>query len=1243
MNKLALIIIVTMGFTTTLAQAQKTNKAISLFLNNKMTEAETALNKIANDSLDPERGKAAIALSLIHKFNQNDQEKVRYFVKGITALGNPDPYAYTLWGDCGFVNYPAAAKQLTDFYAARKVIHPDIRHALHRLRRAQLERSNRYDSLLSLNRSMGYVDHWEMLGCFDYADGYGYYNDEGTLTHPENTYEFTGVHNGRFRWFPVVTNIDMSRLYLNDFLDLGNNGKAYMQTFIQSPTDQEVVLNLVAGTDVRCWINDALVFQNRRNIECIRSLPVHLPIRLKAGNNRLLLQLGKKSEYGNNIDVYCTAADGATPANVRYQTTERQYTSDATKPAVMTDPDIESFNARDFAIYSEQHPDEILEQILRVEELSSNGDKTKTLQALKKLRQQYPGSYYLSNLYYNNKSNVSYSAKDDYLNNNCSDCFATLMHEYNDAKGDDTKEKTKEALAKLEKKYPGNYQLYLTRIEKLMDDNDYPQAEKLINEGLQQYDNKVDLYLLKSTLLTSQGKKDDHAAFLKSILPEMTNTTFSNRLAAYYLEKNDTLAWQRIAREDMKYNFTDDDYFTLSNIYRNSKKYDSAELVMQQLIQKKPFSPTIFERYGDLLADRGNKTEAIRYFRMSLDYYPQDYALIKKIKDLKGEKMEIDQLAPGTMKELYSQKKIKDMVVPAHLSGRSWVMLLRKEASVTYEGAYTRTKSYFFYKILTEAGIKEFKELSNSGEGSELLVFKGNGEVVLPEGYGTWVLPNLQVGDIIGIKEESGYRNGGIRSALYQNTIDLNSNAPVVMVEHDMMISKTLTTKPQLFSKTNAFRLQPAQGNASFDAYTAKAVSPLFYEPELYSVDQYDNQTFVALSNYSSWNEIAQWYWDIAAPVLSQHDSVTLLVKDILKGRQTASAYEKARLLYQWLESNINYSSQSFRQDNYVPQKPNKVLEDKLGDCKDMAALYIVMCREAGIPGNFVLVNTETRSGIFSRFPNNSFNHCIARIYPDGKPLYVELTSKFLPFGSNTQYASYGYGLEVDSSRQCSIAPVHNPEKGDYMSLRSRISTDSGGVRIDQHIDVAGLTSAVLKEAFEKADSTQINTALLKLVTGIIPGSQMRSAGYNAKETGNDTIKMHYTLDNNDLYLDVADLLIYKVPPYLNKLVDESIFANKTRNTDLNLITADGFLSRGDNDVSIIIAEGKSLYKQPSNLQISNEYFDFLVRYHLKPGELSIHKEFRVRKELISAAEYPLFKQEMEKAYKADVTAIVLQ
>lgn len=1229
------------------SNAQEVNKALELFLNNKMHEAEVALVKLSNDASCKERGKAGVALALIHKLNDNTDEKVKCYVDGIKYLSEPDAYAYTLWGNCYFYNYPAYSSQLKKVFAARSNVHPDINYCLDGMNRRIYVLNNQLDSVFYLNKSRGYIDQWEFLGAFDYNDGYGFYNDEKTLSHPENTFQFNGKFGAGIKWFPLIEKVDVSAIDMNDYIDLGysSSSKMYAQTFLQSDIDQEVILTIVCGMDVKCWLNDALIYENRKNIENINALPFHLPLKLKKGSNRILFQLGKKSEYETNFETYIRDKNDQPLSSVYSQLKNRAYAKETQTVIPIKDPNIESFNVQVFTDYLKSHPNDLLEQILRVEELNSNNDKEKTLNAVLPLFTKYPNSYYISNLYYNNKPNVSYSAKDEYLNQKCENCFSTLESKFRDAKEEKNKTKINEALDKLEKNFPGNISVLMLRIDYLMEENEYSEADKLIEQGLKKYENHLLFYSYKADLLKAQSKKKEQLAYLNSILPTRNNTFVEDRLRTYYMDENDTLNWMKLTKNMRLYSSSDDLYDDQIRIYNESKKYDSSEAVIKELIAKKPYSASNWEQYGDLMLEKSDKGKAIEYFKKSLELDPLNYDLIKKLNSNEGRKSELDSLLSQTIKELFQDRKVDKIEIPLNLQKKNWVILLKKSASVMYSAGLNCSKNFIFYKIMNEAGINEFKEFSGSGLGSDVLIFKQDGQVVLPEsGYSSMVLTDLKVGDIIGMKYENQSSSASeYISSKYQNIISNLENEPLVLLEEHNLISKQIAAQPIVFDKNKAFQMTKSEWNKSFDLYQVTSKNPLYIEPELYPSDLLFNHSFIVTHNYQSWDEVAKWYWEIASPKLIANDTLKNTVQSILKNARGKKQYDQAKLMYQWIEKNINYSSQSFRQDNYVPQLPSKVIEDKLGDCKDLAALFITMCREAGIPGHFCLVNMDQRASMYRQYPNINFNHCIARIYADGQPYYVELTSKSLPFAQNVNYATYGYGLEIDPERICNVSDLYNPGNGDIIYINSNVKNSGANVAIDGQIQIIGMTSAVIKDAFEKIDSSQINTAVQKMINDLVPNMNVQSNTYNSNDKLNDTVHITFRGSSHDMFTDVADLYVYKLPSFLNKIVEESPFANPDRLTDFSFLQSTGMMLEAVSTINITIPANRKVFKKPENVKISNQFFEYDVSLIELNNTIKIVRSLKGKTKVVKAADFKLYKEEMEKAYKNDLITLVMQ
>ena len=59
---------------------------------------------------------------------------------------------------------------------------------------------------------------------------------------------------------------------------------------------------------------------------------------------------------------------------------------------------------------------------------------------------------------------------------------------------------------------------------------------------------------------------------------------------------------------------------------------------------------------------------------------------------------------------MFKSKKVRSIEVPSTLSEKNYITLLKKSCNVVYEGGLLASKYFYFYKILNEAGINEFKK-----------------------------------------------------------------------------------------------------------------------------------------------------------------------------------------------------------------------------------------------------------------------------------------------------------------------------------------------------------------------------------------------------------------------------------------------------------------------------------------------------------------------------------------------------
>lgn len=111
---------------------------------------------------------------------------------------------------------------------------------------------------------------------------------------------------------------------------------------------------------------------------------------------------------------------------------------------------------------------------------------------------------------------------------------------------------------------------------------------------------------------------------------------------------------------------------------------------------------------------------------------------------------------------------------------------------------------------------------------------------------------------------------------------------------------------------------------------------------------------------------------------------------------------ERARRLYEWVQSNIRYVAIEVGMGGWKPYSAKEVFETKYGDCKDKATLLKSMLRVAGIESHLASLYSHSgfpRTFVLPTFGNT--NHAILVVdLPNGERVIADPTERTVPFGA---------------------------------------------------------------------------------------------------------------------------------------------------------------------------------------------------------------------------------------------------
>ena len=252
------------------------------------------------------------------------------------------------------------------------------------------------------------------------------------------------------------------------------------------------------------------------------------------------------------------------------------------------------------------------------------------------------------------------------------------------------------------------------------------------------------------------------------------------------------------------------------------------------------------------------------------------------------------------------------------------------------------------------------------------------------------------------------------------------------------------------FSRRNIPQLRPEPGSPSS-----------VYMPDM-----------LQLSEYADWAEVAAWGAKLFAQNASsaQNSRVEQKLAEIRAALPDRAA--QIQEVLRFVQQDVRYFGTEIGTSTHRPAAPDKVMEQRFGDCKDKVALLAALFGQLGVPVRPTLVSLRTRGEVIGMLPSPlAFDHVIARAELDGQSLWLDGTRAHQtgPLKSR-QSVGLGFGLELTPDAKA-LTPLLAPFELERMRVDDLI-------RVTQFADDPVLESVItyrgdLAEMFREAVSTQ--------------------------------------------------------------------------------------------------------------------------------------------------------------------------
>ncbi|RYE55308.1 MAG: DUF3857 domain-containing protein [Sphingobacteriales bacterium] len=675
-------------------------------------------------------------------------------------------------------------------------------------------------------------------------------------------------------------------------------------------------------------------------------------------------------------------------------------------------------------------------------------------------------------------------------------------------------------------------------------------------------------------------------------------------------------------------------YYYKQQDYKKALKYCNLVLTLA------PYVATYWNNKAIIEEQSGDLKSAEGTFKDALTYNPKLYETRKKIRALKGEP-ELYKSFPETdlyalVKKSQADPKPKDF---------DYSYLLDEKLVIMYAEGTVEEYLTMVIKIHSEKGIDKWKEsyIPYNEYTQTLLVQKAeivkkNGSKLQAESNSNnIVFTALEAGDAIVIKYRlQNYPTGRLGKEFWDR-YTFNSFAPSGTIRYCLLVDKKIPYKSHM---QNSGMKPMIKDQGDFTLYTWEVGDPKPAKDEPYMPTLTDIGSTVHISTIKSWNEVAQWYSDISFMKLDDEYELKDVYKALFATPGNLTEIEKARVIYNYIQKNIRYSSVSFRQGAYVPQRPSVTINTRLGDCKDLSTLFVSLASMAGLKANLVLVDTKDNGLHEMLLPSVEFNHCIVLLKAHGKDYYLELTDNSLPFGSMPGNLPGSSSLVIprydEKGFAANLAPLPGSTRTKEKAKRKVNAWIEGDdLRVKVEAQKSGALTSGIRSKYLDLSEEKMREEMEKSVSNEYKNPvKIAAVAFSGIEELVDSVVFTYDCTIQNEMAEVGEMKMFKMP------LGDVVATMDNFSLDERKFPLEYWQYENTDDyetiLTIHIPSGKKVVEMPKSETFTFKGNKYSIQYKMAGDKLIVTRKASLARDNIMPSEYSAFKEFMSKIVKAE-------
>jgi len=1229
--------------------AQDINQAWNYILKKEFDSSEIVFRNILEHN--PKDVRSIVGLSYLLEMRHRNAESWNVYKQIMKADIDPVPYLYSIWLTPRFstqMHDKKSGVQEVLKQLSQKGDKPGSLRAMAMEMLGSVEtRNGNIKAATQYYDRINALSSYSIIGPFEHISASGF----GIAYPPEEIHDTTEVYEGKngtpVSWFhpPLI-----KRDYWLDFQSYFPDRQAiyYANTFVWSPKNMTMQVRVGTSGSLKIFLNDAEILRDSN--ETNNDFDTYI-VRtdLVAGWNRLLVKVGYSEIDRCNFLIRITDEDGNPVPGLKHTAYTQQYARQ--KPSrieFIPNPIIEELKQ-----IIEQHPDWIEHYLVLADAYLRNDRAIEAEQLLKRalnISKENPIILWkFIDTYARGRKKDEVNTTYELLSSMSKDIPDGIIYKFNQYLDNEDYDRAEDMVNRIEQLLPKSETAYTLRIRYYDKKKMQDKVISTTREARKQFPLSWTYTELAAAFDFQTTRRRDtmislYAKYLKQVYGEAPLLS----LAKVYLEDSKVKEWQKTFDKLLTLSPSSPGFhYQMANIFIQLEQYDKAEKEMLTALKFCPSCNTYWSKLGELYRTKKDIPSSIMAYEKALAYSPTDYDARAILRELQGKKSIFTVFGETNLDSvLRSAPQAKD-----HPEA-SAVIVSDKVKRVIYDHGASEAVTESVIRVLNEKGIDFFKEyrIGFNGNSQDLIIekavtIKADGKEIRADiSRNMSVFKGLEPNDFVYIKYKIRNYNTGKLARHVWDEHYFNQYFPVTHAEYAMIIPDGLqfTTSQQEMDVSPLVQELP-EIHSTLYSWKVNRESGIVYEADMPSLPEIGK--VLRFTTIPNWSFLVEWYAELAQSKAQTSYEIQEAVKALIPNPESLSESEKIRRVFQFITDNIRYSSVSFRQSAFIPQKARDVLVNKIGDCKDVSTLGIAMLRELGINAHYVLVNSGNEERLLNLLPSIAFNHCIIAVEESGKqrPLFLDLTASNFPTGAIPSADRNAFSLLI---RPGNTQPLLLPDK-QYIAptfvSRASIQFTDDGMLIQGAEKITGALTAQYRAAYKGKNSEEQKKLLQSSLASDIPSARVSDMGILGVDSLADHVSILYRYEAPNTVAEAGTYKIVRIP-WRNELPSEDALSYEKRTYPIkHLYDVDTTFE----EILMLIPKGYMLAEVPQSIRLSHAAadYEFSVLANEREGisMLTVTRKFIKKKTFIESSEYQSFKDFYAKAVREDRRQLLLK